>query len=139
MNLIISMLENTVLAVKAITSKSIYNTVELDNGKVKMFWTKSGSIMTNTKESDVVLLGFDKVYFKLSQNLCSIGLYVLSLNGAAPDGWEKSAVNLFNAITDRAVMAEMEVPKLTSYKVVAEYQLEELNHSLEKGEKWLTC
>lgn len=139
MNLIISMLENTVLAVKAITSKSIYNTVELNNSKVKMFWTKSGSIMTNTQESDIVLLGFDKVYFKLSQNLCSVGLYVLSLNGAAPDGWEKSAVSLFNSITDRAVMAEMEVPKLTSYKVVAEYQLEELNHSLEKGEKWLTC
>lgn len=139
MNLIISMLENTVLAVKAITSKSIYNTVELNNSKVKMFWTKSGSIMTNAKESDIVLLGFDKVYFKLSQNLCSIGLYVLSLNGTAPDGWEKSAVNLFNSIADRAVMAEIEVPKLTSYKVVAEYQLEELNHSLEKGEKWLTC
>lgn len=138
MNLIISMLENTVLAIKAITSKSIYNTVELNN-KVKMYWTKSGSIMTNAQKSDIVLLGFDKVYFKLSQNLCSIGLYVLSLNGVAPDGWEKSAVNLFNAITDRAVMAEMEVPKLTSYKVVAEYQLEELNQSLEKGEKWLTC
>lgn len=139
MNLIISMLENTVLAVKAITSKSIYNTVELNNNKVKMYWTKNGSIMTNAQEPDIILLGFDKVYFKLSQNLCSIGLYVLSLNGNAPDGWEKSAVNLFNSITDRAVMAEMEVPKLTSYKVVAEYQLEELNHSLEKGEKWLTC
>ena len=138
MNLIISMLENTVLAIKAITSKSIYNTVELNN-KVKMYWTKSGSIMTDAQKSDIILIGFDKVYFKLSQNLCSIGLYVLSLNGTAPDGWEKSAVSLFNSITDRAVMAEIEVPKLTSYKVVAEYQLEELNHSLEKGEKWLTC
>ena len=139
MNLIISMLENTVLAVKAITSKSIYNTVELNNNKVKMYWTKNGSIMTNGREPDIILLGFDKVYFKLSQNLCSIGLYVLSLNGVAPDGWEKSAVNLFNSITDRAVMAEIEVPKLTNYKAMAEYQLEELNHSLEKGEKWLTC
>jgi hypothetical protein len=36
-------------------------------------------------------------------------------------------------------MAEIEVPKLTNYKAMAEYQLEELNQSLEKGEKWLTC
>lgn len=137
MNLIISMLDNTLLAVKAIISKSVYNVAEIDNSK--LYWTKSGSIITTKDESDIILAGFDKVSFKLSQHLCSVGLQVLSLNGTAPDGWEKSAISLFNSIADRAVMAEIEVPKLTSYKVVAEYQLEELNHSLEKGEKWLTC
>lgn len=137
MNIIMSMIDSSVLAIDAIRAKSIYNKVEIED-KV-FYWTKCGSIMMSQSESDIILIGFDKVVFKLVQNLCSKSLHVLTMNGVAPDGWEKSIVNMFNSITDRAVLPEAEVPKLTNYKSVAEYQLEELNHNLEKGEKWLTC
>lgn len=137
MNIIMSMIDSTVLAIDAIRAKSIYNKVEIQDNT--FYWTKCGSIMMNKSESDIILIGFDKVTFKLMQNLCSRSLHVLTMQGSEPDGWEKSVVNMFNSITDRAVLPEAEVPKLTNYKTMAEYQLEELNQSLEKGEKWLTC